>query len=113
MIWVSDQDFVQLPSDQVYVYGGAKDAPVASTSITMESGSVARIYGGGYGSTAQKAANVNGMATIQIKGGKITTVLCGGGNQFAKTNAVDINISGNGTKVQCSSGSEDPGCGME
>ena len=101
VIWVSDQDFVQLPSDQVYVYGGSKDAPVASTSITMESGSVARIYGGGYGSTAQKAANVNGMATIQIKGGKITTVLCGGGNQFAKTNAVDINISGNGTKVQC------------
>ena len=101
VIQVSEQDFVELPSGIVYVYGGSLDAPVASTSIMMESGKIARIYGGGYGSTAEKTANVTGTATIMIKGGTVTNLLCGGGDQFAKTNAVDINISGNQTKVQC------------
>ena len=94
-------DFIQLKSEGATVYGGAKNKTVQSSTITMESGTIKRIYGGGYGSTAQQTANVNGTATIQIKGGTITELLCGGGDQFAKTNVVDINVSGNQTKVQC------------
>lgn len=94
-------DFIQLKSEGATVYGGAKNKTVQSSTITMESGTIKRIYGGGYGSTAQQTANVNGTATIQIKGGTITNLLCGGGDQFAKTNVVDINVSGNQTKVQC------------
>lgn len=94
-------DFIQLKSEGATVYGGAKNKTVQSSTITMESGTIKRIYGGGYGSTAQQTANVNGTATIQIKDGTITNLLCGGGDQFAKTNVVDINVSGNQTKVQC------------
>ena len=78
---------IQLKSDEAIVYGGAKNKTVESSTITMESGTIKRIYGGGYGSTAEKTANIVGKATIQIKGGTITNVLCGGGDQFAKTNA--------------------------
>lgn len=94
-------DFIQLKSDEAIVYGGSKNRAVENSTITMESGNIKRIYGGGYGSTAEKTANVTGTATIMIKGGTVTNLLCGGGDQFAKTNAVDINISGNQTKVQC------------
>ena len=94
-------DFIQLKSDEAIVYGGSKNRAVENSTITMESGNIKRIYGGGYGSTAEKTANVTGTATIMIKGGTIMDLLCGGGDQFAKTNAVDINISGNQTKVQC------------
>lgn len=84
------------------VFGGAKDKAVSTTSITMESGIINRIYGGGISaSDPTSSADVNKTASIVISGGTVTEVVCGGGEGYAKTSNISINISGKSTKIQC------------
>lgn len=94
---------IEIPST-THIFGGGNSATVDKTSITMESGTIARIYGGGFGSSSETPGNVTGMASITVKGGVISDLLVGGGSQYAKTNTVSINISGSEEKkvtVEC------------
>lgn len=105
---------------QFSVYGGSLGKPVESTSITLESGSVRSIFGGGLfvgtagtGKTTQavaekynykdkngngytpKSADVKDTANIIIKkGAVIENLLLGGGRYYAKTNTVNIEAEG-------------------
>ena len=54
------------------IFGGSYQGVVASTNVTLESGTIARIYGGGYTSC------VTGTAKITVTGGDITEVIYGG-----------------------------------
>ena len=85
------------------VYGGCLGNPVnGNTSITLESGQVFNLFGGGMytnnssnmpAGSGSTNADVSGIASINVTGGSVTNLLVGGGRYYAKTNAVDINIS--------------------
>lgn len=78
----------------VKIFGGGLQKAVASTSITLESGTVEELSGGGYSEASTSTANVTGNASITIKGGKITNMLIGGGYYYAKVKSIDIDIQG-------------------
>lgn len=82
------------------LFGGSYGKSVPSSTIEMTSGTIRRIYGGGYG-TENDHGDVTGTASITISGGTITNILSGGGNQYAKTEKASIKITGTNTKVQC------------
>lgn len=64
----------------VYIYGGSEDADVTGNiSITMNGGTVAGIFGGGY--ACDHSAIVNGSVEININGGSVGLV-DGGGDDY-------------------------------
>ena len=91
----SEKDFIVLPyQNRASLYGGAKNASVNSTSITMEGGQLRNVYGGGYspvGSTTISRANVFESATITLNNGaQVTNILQGGGYHYSKVPTVNI-----------------------
>lgn len=58
--------------DGCEIFGGSKKGVVSSTSVTMEGGYIARIYGGG------ETACVNGDVHVEVTGGDIKEVIYGG-----------------------------------
>ena len=90
----SDKDYIILPyQNRATLYGGAKNATVNSTSITMTGGQLARIYGGGYASSDGVVANVN-TATINITGGEISDALTLGGVRRSKVTSATVTVTG-------------------
>ena len=81
------------------VFGGSKNATVSSSKITMKSGKVMNLFGGGYGesngstaaATAQPAV-VTGNTVINVSGGEAHNII-GGGLYYSKSNIVNITIS--------------------
>lgn len=99
-ISLSGSDYVELPeSDNLIVFGGSKDKSVSSSSVTMKSGIVTRLYGGGYGTTKDNSANVNGTSILTVTGGTVKTSAFGGGKYYAHSQNVEINISGENTFI--------------
>ena len=78
------------------IFGGSKNAPVDSTSITMNDGMVAYIYGGGYGTSESTKADVTGTANISIAGGKLSTIY-GGGLLYSTVANSNISMTGGTT----------------
>ena len=78
----------------VRLYGGSYEANVAKTEITLFSGAIRNIYGGGRSDDPEQPANVSGMARINVDAGSFS-LICGGGRYYARTNATYICI---GTK---------------
>lgn len=79
------------------VFGGSKNADVGTSKITMNSGSILDLFGGGYGAgnkTSGTQANVTNKTTIKINGGTIRNILVGGGHYYSKSPEVDMTISG-------------------
>ena len=81
------------------VFGGSKNATVSSSKITMKSGKIMNLFGGGYGesngSTAAataKPAGVTGNTVINVVGGEAHNIM-GGGLYYSKSNTVNITIS--------------------
>lgn len=73
------------------IYGGAKsDGFVGDTAITMNSGMVKAVYGGGEG----KNASVSGNATLRILGGTVTYTVCGYGAASNVSGTRALNIGG-------------------
>lgn len=92
---LDETDFVELDeSSNPVILGGSKDAEVASSNITMKSGTVFRLYGGGYGTSTSNKANVTGKTTLAIKGGTVLNSVFGGGRFYAHSKDVVINVSG-------------------
>lgn len=93
---------VELPKQcHPVIIGGSKSTSVENTSITMNSGTVEMLIGGGYGliDASSKAisgdtAKVTGKTTIVMTGGTVSGSLIGGGLYYNKTNKVDISLSG-------------------
>ena len=81
------------------VFGGSKNATVSFSKITMKSGKVMNLFGGGYGesngstaaATAQPAV-VTGNTVINVSGGEAHNII-GGGLYYSKSNTVNITIS--------------------
>ena len=73
-----------------YIYGGAKETEVASTSVTMTGGTVDGVSGGGFN------GEVTGDTTVNISGiANITNGVCGGsGSSGSVGNNTIVNISG-------------------
>ena len=93
-------DFIELAeSANPVVLGGSKEGTVASTKITMKSGTVYRLYGGGYGTSADKQAKVTGTSTIIMEGGVVWNSLFGGGLRYAHSKDVVIKISQEQTDI--------------
>lgn len=91
------------------IYGGAKEATVASTSINMLSGTVSTILGGGNSLKPDAPADVTGKISIQIKkDATVSHLLLGGGYRYSKANEVDIDIQG-GTVSTLYAGGNDGG----
>lgn len=75
------------------IYGGAKEATVASTSIKMTSGTVKNLTGGGYSQNDYAPANVTGTISIDMKDATVSNLLVGGGRYYSKANEIDINLT--------------------
>lgn len=85
----------------VSFYGGSKDSTVdGSTRITMLSGRIKEIKGGGYAS-GSGSSNITGNTYIEVTGGTITETIFGGGYVYASGHA---NITGN-TYINVNGGS--------
>ncbi len=77
------------------VFGGAKEAEVASTSVILTSGKVFNLFGGGRSEKAEIKANVTGTASIKVaKGAIVSNMLVGGGYWYSKAKAIVINLQG-------------------
>ena len=97
----SDKILVELPQQcHPVIIGGSKSASVDNTSITMNSGTVEILIGGGYGvigsnkTISGDTAKVTGITTIAMTGGTVSNCLIGGGLYYNKTNKVNISLSG-------------------
>lgn len=77
------------------IFGGSKNADVSTSTITMTSGKVYMLFGGGYGATSAPSspAKVTGSTNITISGGTISNLL-GGGLYYSQSKDVTLNLSG-------------------
>lgn len=100
-ITVDGTEESQTVANTYSLYGGSYGKNVASSTIKMTSGTIYRIYGGGYGVNADQTGNITGTASIMVEGGKVSNAISGGGNQYAKTGKVSVQIIGKDTKIQC------------
>lgn len=73
------------------IYGGWYDGNnehTATTSVTMESGSISQLFGGSFSGT------LTGSTSVVVKGGEITNIVCGGGNQSVINGSTRVEING-------------------
>ena len=80
------------------VFGGSKNATVSSSKITMKSGKIMNLFGGGYGesngSTAAataKPAGVTGNTVINVVGGEAHNIM-GGGLYYSKSRSEERRV---------------------
>lgn len=65
--------------DTAVIFGGSKNGTVTTSNITMESGYVYGVFGGGYGVIGgESTATVTGETTVLVKGGTMHTLAAGG-----------------------------------
>lgn len=93
--WNSGKNTQTLNSNG-YIFGGGKNGTNYETSsITMESGKIAFIYGGGMSTDENSIAQVK-TSNVVINGGSITESLYGGGLIFSTVNTTNVTVN-NGT----------------
>lgn len=73
------------------VYGGGRNVPCASTSVTMRSGLLYQLYGGGVG------GEITGSIRMQLEGGVVSDTMSGGG---IDDTVQDIEITATGGVVK-------------
>lgn len=78
------------------IIGGSKNGEVENSTITMISGTINMLFGGGYGEVKDSptTAKVTGATNITVSGGTITNSLLGGGLYYSQSKTVAINLSG-------------------
>ena len=98
--WIDGSRLYPIANAQsLVVFGGSKNANVSSSSIDMTGGTVACLYGGGYGNFSETSASV-GTASIKLSEKSIVTAtVFGGGFGYATVNKTTITIS-NATVTQ-------------
>lgn len=86
--------------DHPAIFGGKNGGAVeGNTKVTLKSGLVYYVFGGGYGVSSDKAANVSGTASINIEGGKVSKHVYGGSFGYGKIENVKTTVSGESTKI--------------
>ena len=100
----TDEYIEILESKNPVIFGGSKNKVVASSQITVKSGKLNMLFGGGYGETngsksvaTAEPAGVAGSTTITMTGGTVTGNLLGGGLYYNHSKDVVINLSGETT----------------
>ena len=88
----SGSESVTVDGSKACIFGGSKDISVENTYITLESGTVYKIHGGGNGTNENSGANVTGTATIDINGGKVSYALTSGGNNYCIVNNAIVTV---------------------
>ena len=86
------------------VYGGSRGGECDSASVTMESGLLERLYGGGEGST------IHGPIDVRMSGGVITDTLYGAGIDDV-VGDISITVTDGVIKRRCYAGGEARCCG--
>ena len=78
--------------DNAIVFGGGKDRSFDSSSITMNSGTIYSLIGGGYGKEGSSADVTN--TRIEMTGGTVKNAIGGGGYHWAQVQNATINVTG-------------------
>ena len=88
-----EEEYVVVPvSKNPVIIGGSKNATVASSTIYMNSGKVAHLFGGGYGeANGSVTAAITGDTKIIITGGEAHNVF-GGGLYKSKSQKVTLDV---------------------
>lgn len=89
---------VELPGATTVVFGGKYNDKCETTNITLKSGTVYSIVGGGYGTASGSSADV-GSATVNLDGGTVNYWVIGGGAYYSKTEIANINAKGAGSPI--------------
>lgn len=84
---------VELTGATTVVFGGKYNDDCETTNITLKSGTVYSIVGGGYGTTSGNSADVV-TATVNLDGGTVNNWVIGGGAYYSTTETSNINAKG-------------------
>ena len=74
----------------LYVFGGGLNEDCGSTSVTVRSGRIHYLFGGGKATQKELTAKVNGDTSITITGGYVDDSIVGGGDGYAANTNVDV-----------------------
>lgn len=86
------EETIAYEKDDAGIFGGGKDGEnYPTSSITLESGTVKTIHGGGHG---EDATSDVGSAVIVVKGGNVTNCVYGGGMNRAVVENASITVEG-------------------
>lgn len=77
----------------VNIFGGSKNASVASSSVTVNSGYVNAVYAGGFGDAEATPANVT-TTSLVMNGGHVTNAIYGGGLLYSTVQDATVTITG-------------------
>ena len=78
------------------VFGGKYNESCESSSVTMKSGTVYSIVGGGYGAASNSVTKVT-TANIYLEGGTVSNFIVGGGALWSEVTTANIQTQGDGT----------------
>lgn len=79
--------------NSVTIFGGGNGGNYTSSSITMNSGTVQNLVGGGIGFTKENSSYVSNSSII-INGGNVTNAVVGGGYFYAQVDVSNIELNG-------------------
>lgn len=83
---------VTVDGSKAYIFGGSKEKTVENTNITLTSGTVLRIYGGGNSTEKNNPGDVTSTVTIDINGGEVSDLVTAGGNQYCIVKTANVTI---------------------
>lgn len=90
---VSWENGSQIVPNSVTIFAGGNGGNFASSSITMNGGTVQNLVGGGIGFTEENSSYVSNTKII-INSGNVTNAIVGGGYFYASVNISNIEVNG-------------------
>ena len=90
---VSWENGSQIVPNSVTIFGGGNGGNFASSSITMNGGTVQNLVGGGIGFTVENSSFVSNTKII-INGGNVTNAIVGGGYFYSTVDTSNVEING-------------------
>ena len=84
---------VEMPDSTTIVFGGGYNQTYETTSVTLESGTVYAIVGGGYGTASANSANST-TTNVHLNGGEVKTFVVGGGAFYSQVGTANIDAKG-------------------
>lgn len=85
-------DYGAQPNKFVNIFGGSKNASVASSSVTVNSGYINAVYAGGFGDAEATPANVT-TSSLVMNGGHVTNAVYGGGLLYATVQNATVTMT--------------------
>lgn len=94
---IGGDDIIESEGEKTILFGGSKNSSVASSFIAIKSGKIYAVYGGGWGLSPEKSADV-GEANLTATGGEVSHLMIGGGKGYARTKKLVFRID-DGTAI--------------